>query len=333
MSKAKLLFNIDRILNDSGKEDISPEVSFLQDFDFTVRQMNKHEPCYYFKQITKEKNPEYFDTDGKCVNVVVLDTLPEVCTEENDYNKNHLLYHTNDQKYYIGVYKDGKPSRRYKPSSMNCLRSMYYQIIGADLDKQQQKSSDFYGICESGTDRHKRIQYAITQMKKYGIDCEYVDVESFIKSNNIEHLVVESKEEFETKVYDKNRNIIFLCDGLIKYKGEYYILEIKTESSYKWLDRSYVDDKHLNQAYTYSLELGIDKIMFMYENRDICSKKPYILTVSDENRKFIEDRVSSCDKYVSDGIVPPIDANVTNRICQYCDYKTICKIDKKRDDK
>lgn len=328
---SKVLFStkkIGNLLSDSGK-DTSPEVSFLRDFDFTVRQLNKHEPYYYFKEITKESNPEYFDTNDKCVNVVVLSELPDKCTEENLFDRFGLIYHTNNQKYYIGKYYDGKPSKKYKPSSMNCIRSMYYQIIGADLDKQQQKSSDFFGICESGTDRHKRIQYAVTKMKDFGIDCEYIDVGSYIEQNNID-LIVDGREEFETKVYDEKRNIIFLCDGIIKYNGELYILEIKTESSYKWLDRSYVDEKHLNQAYTYALELGIDKVLFIYENRDVCTKKPYILTVTEDNKKYIENRIHNCDEYVSQNIVPPVEEHINSKICQYCDYRTRCKVDGKK---
>ena len=83
------------------------------------------------------------------------------------------------------------------------------------------------------------------------------------------------------------------------------------------------------QAYTYSLELGVDDVLFFYENRDVCTKKPYILHVTDENRRFIEDRVSSCDSYVKQSIVPPIEDTVSNRICQYCDYRTQCKVDSK----
>ena len=332
MSKVKPLFstcskNVANLLAD--EKEISVEASFARDFDFTMRQLNKKEPRYYFKEITSKSNPEYFNTENSAVNVVVLDKLPEQCTAEHVYETNHLIYHTNDQKYYIGKYYDGKPTRRYKPSSMNCLRSMYYQIIGADLDKQQQKSGDFFGICESGTDRHKRIQYAITQMQNYGVDCEYIDVASYIEEKGIQNLVIEGQEEFETKVYDKDRNIIFLCDGLLRYNGELYILEIKTESSYKWLDRSYVDDKHRNQAYTYSLELGVDKVLFFYENRDVCTKKPYVLTVTDDDRKYIEKRVSDCDDYVSKHVVPPVEEHITSRICQYCDYRTVCKVDSK----
>lgn len=326
MSKFNPLFTVSKLIQDDGK-DVSLEASFLQDLDFTLRQMNKSEPHYYFREVTKEKNPEFFETVGNVFNCVLLSVLPDKCDKTYCYEENHLLYHTNDQKYYIGCYYDGKPSRRYKPSSMQCMRSMYYQLTGADLDKQQQKTGDFYGICESGTDRHLRIQSAISNMKKYGIDCEYVDVEEFIKERHIEHLVVESKKDYETKLYDPIRNIIFLCDGILKYKGEYLILECKTESSRKWMDRQYVDDSHRNQAYTYSLELGLDKVLFLYENRDICTKKTYILEVTQENRDFIEKRIKDCDFYVSTKSVPPIEESVTKKVCQYCDYRTLCKLD------
>jgi CRISPR/Cas system-associated exonuclease Cas4 (RecB family) len=321
MPKKSSLFNLNRIVSESGK-DISPEVSFINDFDYTLRKMNAHEPHYYFKHITKEDDPEYFD---KPKNVICLTDLPEVCDDRYAYDKIGALLHTNDQKYYVCLYSDGKPSRRYKPSSMQCIRSMYYQVTGADLDKQAEKTGDFYGICESGEDRHERIQFTISQMHKYGIDCEFIDVEDYVKGNNL-NLIVESKKSFETKLYDPVRNIIFLCDGVIKYKDKYYIIEIKTEASFKWMQREYIDNYHKNQAFAYSLELGIEDVIFIYENRDICTKKPYFIHVTDADRKYIEDRVSKCDSYVKDKIVPPVEKDITNRICQYCEYKTVCKL-------
>jgi CRISPR/Cas system-associated exonuclease Cas4 (RecB family) len=199
-------------------------------------------------------------------------------------------------------------------------------MIGADLDKESEKSGDFYGICESGEDRHIRIQRSIKKMRKFGIDCDFIEVEDYVNENNL-NLVVVSKKECETKLFDKDKNLTFLCDGIIKYKGKYYILEIKTEISYKWMQRDCLDNYHKYQAYAYSMEFGIDNVLFIYENRDLCTKKSFILNVSDENRKFILDRLSKCDEYVSQHITPPKDEEITKKVCQYCDYKTICKLD------
>ena len=321
--KQKALFNINRLV--AGSENaVSTEAAFLSDLDYTLRKMNSSEPHYYFKKIYPETDPEYFDTSKKMVHVVGLKELPEECTDRYFYDKIGAILHTNEQQYYVCLYSDGKPSQKYKPSSLHCMRNMYFQVTGADLDKKSDKTGDFYGICESGEDRHIRIQRAISNMKKYGVYCEYVDVEEYVKQNNL-NLEVVSKKEFETKLYDKERNLIFLCDGILKYKDKYYILEIKTETSFKWMDRQRIDQNHNYQSYAYSLELGIEDVLFIYENRDICSKKSFISHITDEERQEIANRLSKCDEYVSRKVVPPFEENVTPKTCQYCDYKSVCR--------
>ena len=319
MPKAKSLFSVGQMVS---KKDTPVEVSFLQDFDYTLRKMNEHKAKCFFKKIELSS----IDNSEKQVNIVCLDVLPETCDDSMMYSKTGIVYHTNDQAYYIVDYYDGKPSRHYKPSSMNCTRQMYYQIIGASLDKQLNKTSEFYGICESGTDRHKRIQNVLCQMKDYGVDCEYIDVETYIKENNLP-LEVLKKEEFETKVFDPKLNLVFLCDGLLKYHGKMYVFECKTESSYKFGERQYIADVHRHQAYTYALEFGIEDVLFLYENRDLCTKKSYILHVTDENKKYIENRIDCCESYVKSNIVPPKN-EVNPKVCQYCEYRTQCKVDK-----
>ena len=57
-----------------------------------------------------------------------------------------------------------KPSQTIKPSSFNCIRNAYYQLIGAEPE-QSQNTYNLAGICESGTDRHIRMQQNIERMK------------------------------------------------------------------------------------------------------------------------------------------------------------------------
>ena len=223
--------------------------------------------------------------------------------------------------------KTGKPSPCYKPSSLHCIRNMYYQCVEADVDSPSE-SADSIGIGESGTDRHLRIQNYICHMKDYDIDCEYVNVADYIKEHNIPDLEVMSQEQFETKLFSPKYNLRFLADGIIKYHGKYYILEIKTESSYKWLQRGGVDPSHYYQAYTYSLCLGINQVLFIYENRDCCSKKCYLFSVSDDNRQFIVDRLNTCNGYVESRIVPPKPVDIEKKVCQYCGYRKACRGDK-----
>ena len=216
-----------------------------------------------------------------------------------------------------------KPSQAYKPSSMNCIRNMYYQVMG--VDGVTDSNYTMIGICEAGTDRHERIQNAISVMKTNGFDCEYVDVAEFIKTRELP-LDIVGKQGNETKLYDPKRNISFLCDGIIRYKGKFYIVEFKTESSFKWQGRKDVDPKHYNQARTYSLEFNINDVIFIYINRDICDMKAYMYNVTDSERRGIEQLIKRCDEYVKNKELPPI-SDEDGKKCYYCAYKNMCKAD------
>lgn len=218
------------------------------------------------------------------------------------------------------------PSPFYKPSSLHCIRNMYYQRTDTPIDNAS-ISVDLVGIGESGTDRHLRIQYVVSKMKEMGINCEWVDVETYIKEKNLTDLEVVSKGDFETKLFNKKYQFRFMTDGLIKYNDVYYILEIKTESSYKWMSRGGVDPKHYNQAIAYSLNFEIPSVIFVYENRDVCSKKVYKFDVSDEQRQSLVDKLSTCESYVNKHIVPE-KPDVPKTVCQYCDYKSTCRKDR-----
>lgn len=220
-----------------------------------------------------------------------------------------------------------KPSQTFKPSSMNCKRNSYYQIVGADTDDSSGTTHTSIGIVNSGTDTHIRIQDAIAHMQDNGMDCRYVDVGDFVFGRNLEDIVVREKNGPETKLYNKKYNISFMCDGIIEYKGKYYILEIKTETSNKWYSRTGVDKKHYNQAITYSLSLGLNKVIFLYIDRDMSNKKAYMFDVTDEMRHGIIDYIADVDGYVERNIVPPKE-DIPKNICNYCGYQTQCRKDK-----
>lgn len=213
-----------------------------------------------------------------------------------------------------------KPSQTYKPSSMNCIRSMYYQVTGANIDVGDASYINI-GICNSGSDIHVRIQKAVEDMKNNGIDCEYVDVAEFIKNRHIKNIKVIEKSGMETKLWNKSLNMHFMCDGLIRYKGVYYILELKTETVRKWQTRSAVNPDHYNQGISYALSLGIDDVLFVYISRDNLDMKSFMFHVTDEMKEALVGRISECDNYVSKKVAPPKPEDAK---CMYCIYQTVC---------
>lgn len=219
-----------------------------------------------------------------------------------------------------------KPSQTYKPSGMNCIRSMYYQVAGKEV-KPSTSGYMMIGICNSGTDIHNRMQIYISKMKLHDIDCGYMDVEEFIKTRDLDYLEVRERHGMETKLYHKKLNMSFMTDGIIKYKGKYYILEIKTEASFKWQNRSGVDEKHYNQGTAYSIAFGLDDVIFLYINRDVLDMKAYMFHVTDDMKQNLIGKITDCDGYVQRMITPP-KPDIPKRECNYCMYKEICDGDK-----
>lgn len=218
------------------------------------------------------------------------------------------------------------PSKTYKPSGMNCIRASYYQLVGAECDLPNSNYT-MVGICNSGTDIHVRIQTAVEQMKDNGMDCEYIDVAEFVRSRGLDYLNIVSKDGMETKLYHKKLNMSFMCDGIIKYKNHYYILELKTENSYKFMNRKDVDPSHYQQGTAYSIAFNIPQVLFVYVNRDVLDMKAFMFVPTDEMRQNLVGYIEECDGYVSRKIAPPKPKDVSKKACSYCVYKNQCRKD------
>ncbi len=214
------------------------------------------------------------------------------------------------------------PSKSYKPSSMGtCYRQNYYQLTGQKIDPSF-ASPDLVGMGESGTDRHERIQKYVSGMEKNNYPVKWVKVSNYLKMHPHEGVEVRGERGFETQLDYKPLNMHLQCDGIIQIKGVYYILEIKTESDFKWLPRHGPAKDHLVQAAAYSLVLGIDKVLFLYENRNVCAKKAYMYDVSEEERQNIITFINRCNSYIDKQVLPPKTDNKSD--CKYCHYVATC---------
>lgn len=216
-----------------------------------------------------------------------------------------------------------KKSVYYKPSSLNCPRQMFYYRKGTAVIDTPADCS-MVGVCESGTDRHLRLQNAIKRIKEFGYDCEYVDVEEFVKEHKPAGTVVIGKSGAETKCFNTIYQMSFMCDGILKIGGVYYVLEIKTENSFKFNSRFGVDEKHYNQAICYSILFGIDRVIFLYENRDILAKKSFLFNVTDKMKADLLARLAHVEQCLKDDILPERCAN--DKPCRYCEYAKLCKL-------
>jgi len=217
-----------------------------------------------------------------------------------------------------------KPSLSLKPSSLGtCLRRSYYELTGAEVNHTL-PSAELVGMGESGTDRHVRLQRQIQAMARQGFACEWVDVEEYLKQFPQPGVTVRRRAGAEVGLAYEPLGLHLYLDGIVKFMGKYYILELKTETSFKWTTRKGPAPEHAVQVACYSLVVGLSDVLMIYENRDTCKKKGYHVVVTHEERQAIRDYVEKVRWYVQQSALPPRTEDLTN--CRYCPYTNICDL-------
>lgn len=231
----------------------------------------------------------------------------------------------------IEMVEPRQPSTAISPSSSVCKRQMFYKLNGVK-PAPDDKDYAFLSMLENGQDRHERLQNHVAKLK----DWEYVDVEKYVTENNLP-LEFLGKIGTEYKLRDPHYNINFMLDGILLYKptGKYYILEIKTEISFKHNTRKTVDPIHKHQALVYTQELRIPSVIFLYEDRNILHIKTYLYEPTErEIQMYYTKKLNDVHLAVEMNVVPPrlvaadiSDTIVVNpdKICQYCGYKEQCE--------
>lgn len=221
------------------------------------------------------------------------------------------------------------PSKTLKPSSLRCIRNSVYQCLGVPM--QSKKTSHILdGICVAGTSIHEYIQSICCIMKKTG--WEFIDVGDYIRAKKLDIQIIKesdfTKGIFETKLKCSRFGspISFLCDGILKYKDKFYILEIKSTNAGSFFKQIDVEQKHKVQAIAYSVLLDIDTVLFLYVERDLLNKKCFQFIPSSQDKvKFRQDMslITRCIKFRT---IPskPAEAYNDKNFCRYCNYVDEC---------
>lgn len=246
-----------------------------------------------------------------------------------------------------------------RPSSLTeCLRKLVFEYTAENEESHYDGTPR---IGESGTDAHKRIQGYIMSMKDHGYDVEYMDVKAYldlfpnpdleIVDETKDHVIVSSDVPSDTIVFNdgvkvrtkklswyldryhggetlvlnKRTHSRFKADGIVRYNGKYYVLEIKTENSKKYASHVKTlepHDKHRLQGGFYGISFGIDDVMFLYENRDTCATFITILNITKELKDKINRLITDTIKYGDGGFVAP--RTIERGECMFCPYKGKC---------
>ena len=84
--------------------------------------------------------------------------------------------------------------------------------------------------------------------------------------------------------------------------------------------------EHVLQGTAYAVAFDIDDVIFLYECRDNCNKKVFMLHVTDQMKQDLVGKITECDYYVKNQLVPP-KPTLDKMTCAYCAYANRCKKD------
>lgn len=199
------------------------------------------------------------------------------------------------------IAQNAEPKHRtFAPSAFRCPRISWFRLRGVQPDKPNKPDRILQFTADIGTACHELIQSTLSE--RLGDD--WLDVGEYLAQANLGYQYEVSKDGFETHVEIFDPPVRFACDGLVRWKGEYYLLEIKTSEYSSWDELTSAKPQHVDQIKFYATLLNIDKVLVMYQDRQYGEIKCYEMKITLQDMKGIRDKIKYVQDMVESNLAP-----------------------------
>lgn len=220
--------------------------------------------------------------------------------------------------------ENSKPSSKtIAPSSFRCDRRTWFRLRGTEPDRPKKVDPTLRFTADIGTACHRIIQSTL----KEALGDDWIEVEDYLKEHPIpyEYELTKSEDGLETLIYIKKPAIRFACDGIIRWKGKYYLLEIKTSEFNSFDDLTDVKDQHVDQIKCYGTLLNLHNVLTLYQDRQYGNLKCYEKTISDNDMNYVLNKMNHVQELVDANIAPePLPKGDSWCTPSHCPYYTKC---------
>lgn len=231
------------------------------------------------------------------------------------------------------IHKKATKSRpTLSPSGMGCQRAAAFKLSG-EWCKEEEETYESNLAAEMGTFIHEHIQ------KFMSASSIWVDVEEFIRQRPELGITINPHQKHKGEIsllFSGYRNGVkvsppfsFQCDGIVFIDGEYYIVEIKSESETAWQARTAPNPKHADQATGYAFLYGIRNILWVYASRESfgAHRKIYYQQVDERRISSFVEVTRKIEKAVEENSIQTLPKA---KDCRWCAYAEACKALDKR---
>lgn len=214
------------------------------------------------------------------------------------WNSQHLAkFNSADSSDFLDFYEQARDARilsaydnpshqTFAPSSFRCKRIQWFRLRGVQPDKPKVADNvlDFTAIV--GTALHKMIQETL----KAKLGADWLDVGEYIQEhvqNHEKYKLNQVVDSLETQVEIEDPPIRFACDGIIHWKNENILIEIKSSEYASWQDLTDPKSEHVAQTKCYCALLNLKRVFFIYIDRQYGGVKVYDVRYPDHETQQV----------------------------------------------
>lgn len=197
--------------------------------------------------------------------------------------------------------EEDTPSKTFAPSQIRCKRISWFRLRGVAPEKEKVVDRTMSFTAQVGTACHQTIQEILS--KKLGKD--WIDVSEYIKWMGLPYKYTCYNRGYETKVeIFEPVPIKFAPDGIIFWKGKYWLLEIKTSDYQSFEKLTDIKPQHLDQVRCYCTLLRLNNALVLYQDRVNGTFKCYEVKITKDDMNQVWSMFSEVQDAVAKNIPP-----------------------------
>lgn len=219
------------------------------------------------------------------------------------------------------IARNAQPKHQtFAPSQMRCDRVSWFRLRGVQPDKIKNPDRTLEFSANVGTACHEMIQQRLFNSN----DVEWLSVSDYLKETDCPYTYTVDQNGYEQQIEITDPfPIRFACDGLIRFQGQLYLLEIKTSEFSSFQELISPKAKHMDQIRCYATLLNVEKALVLYVDRNYGNLKCFEIVISDIEKQQMIDKMQHVMDLVEAQIAPDKlsqgDPDCNPNMCPYSD--------------
>lgn len=218
--------------------------------------------------------------------------------------------------------------KSFAPSQFRCMRVSWFRLRGTQPDKINVPDKGLQFTADIGTACHEIIQRRLAALGELpDLEFAWIDVEDYLKENGLSAGITVTKKGYETQIeMTVPYPIRFACDGIVIVTKETYLFEVKTVDHASFEELVNPKPIHIDQVKLYCTLLHLDKVLFLYQDRQYGGIKSFEYRVTESDKQEVREKLKYVTEMVDANIapegLPKGDSWCSSNMCPY--YK-VCQ--------